>query len=62
MNSNNRRCYGVMVLPEALVRRMREEWRVVETPVRWDAVAAELRVRLARRGLAWRTERRPLAA
>jgi hypothetical protein len=51
-----------MVLPEALVRRMRDEWRVVETPARWDAVAAELRVRLARRGLAWRTERRPLAA
>ena len=34
MNSNNRRCYGVMVLPEALVRRLREEWRVVETPAR----------------------------
>lgn len=62
MNSNNRRCYGVMVLPETLVRRLREEWRVVETPARWDAVTAGLRVQLARRGLAWRTERRPLAA
>lgn len=62
MNSNNRRCYGVLECSSALVRRLREDWRVVEMPGRWDAAAAGLRVRLARRGLAWRTERRPLAA